>query len=50
MSRNILTWEMTLGFYPGILFGVRSYKESNFTEHVLYLPFIDLAVTVYYGE
>jgi len=50
MNRAFLTWEMSIGVYPGVLFGIRSYRESNFTEHVLYLPFVDLAVTIFYDE
>ena len=40
-------WSLTLGFYPGILFGVRSYNEDKQTTHVLYVPFIDLALEIY---
>jgi len=45
-------WEISLGFYPGILFGVRSYdyNETNTTDHVLYLPFVDLCLTIYKEE
>jgi hypothetical protein len=39
-------WEISIGFYPGILFGMRSYKEGGYTTHVFYLPFIDLAIEV----
>ena len=41
-------WEISIGLYPGILIGIRSYPEVKFTEHVLYLPFIELVLTVYY--
>ncbi len=40
-------WELSVGLYPGILVGIRSYNESNFSEHVLYLPFVDVCLTVY---
>tara|TARA_X000001316_G_C918043_1_gene32212 strand:- start:545 stop:712 length:168 start_codon:yes stop_codon:yes gene_type:complete len=44
-------WELSLGLYPGILLGIRSYyngQESNGVEdHVLYLPFIELCLTIY---
>jgi len=44
MSRN---WEITVGFYPGILAGIRTYEEKEFNEHVLYLPFcIDIALKI----
>tara|TARA_R110002020_G_scaffold256165_3_gene469789 strand:+ start:4323 stop:4463 length:141 start_codon:yes stop_codon:yes gene_type:complete len=44
MNKN---WSLTIGLYPGVLIGIRSYQEQNFTEHVLYLPFIDICLTVY---
>ena len=40
-------WSVSLGFYPGILFGMRSYVEEKQTAHVFYLPFIDLAIEIY---
>tara|TARA_Y200000002_G_C22550883_1_gene608155 strand:- start:535 stop:681 length:147 start_codon:yes stop_codon:yes gene_type:complete len=41
-------WELSAGIYPGILIGGRSYIEENFVEHVLYLPFFECCLTVYY--
>jgi hypothetical protein len=52
-------WELSIGFYPGILLGVRTYKyqgkalnvnhpEFNKTDHVFYLPLIDLCITIYH--
>jgi len=51
MSKNIEDkadkgWAVSIGFYPGILFGARSYVEQKFTTHVFYLPFIDLAIEI----
>tara|TARA_R110001606_G_scaffold729_2_gene2875 strand:+ start:2963 stop:3118 length:156 start_codon:yes stop_codon:yes gene_type:complete len=45
-------WEISLGFYPGILFGIRTYKynETNTIDHVLYLPLVDLCLTIYKEE
>ena len=40
-------WSISLGTYPGILLGMRSYEEETQTTHVFYLPFIDLALEVY---
>jgi hypothetical protein len=34
-----------IGFYPGILIGFRTYVEENYSTHVLYLPFVDLAIS-----
>jgi len=39
-------WSIELGLYPGILLGVRTYKEEEYSIHVLYLPFIDIAFTI----
>jgi hypothetical protein len=52
MSKNIEDkvkddWSFSIGFYPGILFGVRSYNEPTQTAHVFYLPFIDFALEIY---
>jgi len=38
-------FEVSLGFYPGICVGFRTYKEQTRTNHVLYIPFIDLCIT-----
>ncbi len=40
-------WSVEIGFYPGVLLGLRTYYEEEQTTHVLYMPFIDLAVTFY---
>ncbi len=40
-------WEIHLGFYPGILLGVRTYYLETHNDHVLYLPFIDICITIY---
>ena len=39
-------WELSFGFYPGILFGFRTYNEKLKTNHVLYVPFADVCLTV----
>ena len=39
-------WELSVGFYPGILLGFRTYNEVNKQNHVLYLPFIDICLTI----
>jgi len=38
--------ELTLGFYPGILLGARTYEEKDFTTYVFYLPFVDIAFAI----
>ena len=39
-------WELVLGAYPGILIGARTYKNENTTDHVLYIPFFELCLTI----
>jgi len=39
-------WEITIGFYPGILVGFRSYEQDDRNNHVLYLPFVDICLTI----
>jgi len=50
MSKNIedkeSSWSMALGTYPGILFGVRTYEGPTHTQHVFYLPFVDIAIEI----
>jgi len=42
-----MNWEISFGLYPGILIGFRSYNEEYYSTHVLYLPFIDIAFTIF---
>ena len=37
-------WSLSVGFYPGVLIGGRTYEEEDKVTHVFYLPFIDLAI------
>lgn len=39
-------WKVQIGLYPGIVFGFRSYDNPNNRIHVLYLPFIDIALII----
>jgi hypothetical protein len=41
------SWSISLGFYPGILFGMRTYEEETQTAIVFYIPFIDVAFETY---
>jgi hypothetical protein len=45
---KVAGWQLTIGTYQGICFGIRSYPEQTKTDHVLYIPFLDLCLTVYY--
>ncbi len=40
-------WSLSIGVYPEILLGMRTYNEDKQTTHVIYLPFIDLAIEIY---
>jgi hypothetical protein len=40
-------WEISIGTYPGIMLGFRSYKEEYRSNHVLYIPFVDFCLTIY---
>ena len=46
-NENKPLWSIELGFYPGIVIGARTYPEPDQTTHVLYLPFVDLALIIY---
>jgi hypothetical protein len=46
-DENKGAWVLELGTYPGICLGIRTYAESEQTTYVLYIPFVDLALTVY---
>jgi hypothetical protein len=46
-DENKSAWAIELGLYPGILFGFRTYPEEHCTTHVLYVPFVDVAVMIY---
>mgnify|MGYP001242489118 CR=1 FL=1 len=39
-------WEVSLGLYPGILIGLRTYKTKKQIAHVFYLPLIDLCINI----
>ena len=39
-------WELSIGFYTGILLGIRSYVNENYNEHVVYLPFVDICLMI----
>ena len=41
-----MDWEFSIGFYPGILVGFRSYDQDDRNQHVIYLPFIDVCITI----
>jgi hypothetical protein len=46
MSNTGRYWSITIGLYPGLLFGFRTYEEEQFNTYVFYLPFIDIALEI----
>ena len=46
MSEESKGWIVSIGFYPGVLIGARSYHAEEMTSHVFYLPFIDIAFQI----
>ena len=40
-------WELSFGTFPGILFGMRTYREETKDNHVIYLAFLDICLTIY---
>ena len=40
-------WEISFGTIPGILFGMRTYREELRNNHVIYLGFLDICLTIY---
>jgi len=46
-NKNNINWEIHIGFYPGILIGLRSYRMGGYDDHVLYLPLVDFCLTIY---
>jgi hypothetical protein len=41
-------WSLSIGFYPGILFGLRAYEEEDSITYVLYIPLVDIALELPY--
>ena len=39
-------WRLSFGFYPGLLIGFRTYNEVSKDNHVLYMPLIDICLTI----
>ena len=46
MDKEEKGWALQLGFYTGILIGIRTYDLADATCHVFYLPFIDVALVI----
>ena len=46
-SKQNKQWSLSIGTYPVVVVGMRSYDEESQTTHVVYLPFIDIALELY---
>ena len=40
-------WELSFGTFSGLLFGMRTYREESKNNHVIYLGFLDICLTIY---
>ena len=47
MGKETKNWTLSVGFYPGLLFGLRTYDEPEQNSYVFYIPFVDVALEVY---
>tara|TARA_R100001460_G_scaffold41553_2_gene77363 strand:- start:47 stop:205 length:159 start_codon:yes stop_codon:yes gene_type:complete len=43
-------WSLSVGFYPGLLFGTRAYEEAKQITYVFYIPFVDIALEIPYKD
>ena len=41
-------WELSIGFYTGILLGLYSQKHKDGIGHYLYVPFCFICLDLYY--
>lgn len=48
MDKEKNYWSLTVGFYTGILLGYRAYITEDSEQHVLYFPFFDIALELFY--
>jgi hypothetical protein len=49
-TKIMKNWELSFGFVPGFLVGIRSYPTPTMTNHVLYILFIDICLTIFEEE
>ena len=36
-------FRISIGLYPGVLIGIRTDEQDDVVQHVVYLPFVDIA-------
>jgi len=44
------SWILSIGLYPGVLVGLRTYHSEVSDLHVLYVPFVELCLEVFNEE
>ena len=42
-KNKMKAYRISIGLYPGVLIGVRTYEQDDVVQHVVYLPFVDIA-------
>ena len=40
-------WTLSIGFYPGMCLGIRTYDEPDQTAYVFYIPFVDISLEIH---
>ena len=42
-------WEISLGIFPGIVFGIRTYEydHQEYADHVIYFGCFDICLTIF---
>ena len=40
-------WTLSVGFYPGICLGIRTYVEPDQIAYVLYIHFVDISLEIH---
>ena len=40
-------WNLSFGTFPVLLFGMRTYREEHRDNHVIYLGFLDICLTIF---
>lgn len=39
--------DVNVGVYPGVLIGIRTYKDHDANTHAIYLPFFSIHIVVF---
>ena len=47
MNKETKNWTLSVGFYPGVVFGIRTYEEPDQTAYVFYIPFVDISLEIH---